>query len=142
MGGTARRLLPGAIFHEGDVIEQRSAGAEILLVCRDPVSRQITLRGGEIQTALADQRAQAIFQRVLHSRVPDSGGIWLGPQIAWIAGAAERRRNQIVQFVRSRPRIAYAVAPENFLRDGSGNDGAGRLAVRRRAYRVLVRCAY
>ena len=95
-------ILPRWIHTKARVIGERTIRIEVLPVRRNPIRSDIALRRPEIQSSGTDQIVEVMFERVLHVCIPFTGSIRLRPEVADIAGSAERRGDQIIYFVVSR----------------------------------------
>ena len=82
------------------MIGERTIRIEVLPIRRNPIRSDIALRRAEIQSSGADQIVKVILERVLDVCIPLTGSIRLRPEVADIAGTAERRGDQIIHFVR------------------------------------------
>ena len=76
----------------------RLIGVEISFVCRDPIGRDITLRRCQLNSSLANQLMEVIFELVLNAGVPGRR-VGLRPEILNTVDSAQRGRYQIVQLI-------------------------------------------
>ena len=67
------------------------------------------------------QRVQAVLQRVLHTRVPDSGRVRMRPEVVNVIRPSQRRCYQIIYLIRSRLGSSDPVFLEYFPLKRYGN---------------------